>query len=339
MADTSGEYWTLVNACRPGPTGGDGTTADTGTWVTETDYNENDRCTHARSGYGQSVYRAKSTHTSSAASEPEVGASWETYWELWCGGGADGAGSGDVTCSDTTETNEVAVFYDSGGKQIKGAGFTTSAINFMGLTVLSGAIDPANDYLKAYDESAGAYYSVPINKIHRATDTISLMSRGMWKRSGYLPCGDATGKDLPTTRFYLQHLPFSKDVVSYANCSFIMPESWDGGALEAIFWGTVASSAPGTVRMAISARVVADGESCDVAGSALAATTMTMHEAAYKMVQSNAVTFTPTAYTAASLAGGNKILFQICRYGIYQDTLDADFLLTDVVIRYGVGDD
>ena len=91
--------------------------------------------------------------------------------------------------------------------------------------------------------------------------------------------------------------------------------------------------------MAISGRVVADGESCDVAGSTLVGVTMSTHEAAYKMMQSDAISFTPAAYTAASRAGGNKILFQICRYGTYADTLAEDFWLTDVVIRYGVGDD
>ena len=150
-----GTIWTLVNACRPGPTGSDATAADTGAWTTATTYYENDRCTHARSGHGQSVYRAKSTHLSAATSEPEVGATWATYWKLWCEGGEDGAGSGDVTCSDTTEANEVAVFYDTGGKRIKGAGFTTYAINFMGLNELSGNVDPTNDYIKLYDDSVG----------------------------------------------------------------------------------------------------------------------------------------------------------------------------------------
>ena len=339
MVDTEGKYWTLVNACRPGPTGSDSTAADTGAWVTATTYNENDRCTHARGGYGQSVYRAKSTHLSAATSEPEVGATWDTYWELWASGGADGAGDGDALGVASSVANRVVTFSDTGGKQLKMSAASENDILFNGLTAMSADIDPATDYVKVYDASGVVYQKALVKKIHRKTETISLMANGMYPRSDYLPSGAIAGADLPTTRFWLKHIPFSKDVVSYANCSFIMPESWDGGSLTAIFWGTTATASAGTVRMAISARVVADGESCDVAGPALVATTMTMHEAAYKMVQSNALSFTPTAYSSASLAGGNKILFQICRYGIHEDTLDEDFWLTDVVIRYGVGDD
>lgn len=134
MADTEGEYWTLVNACRPGPTGSDSTAADTGAWVTATTYNENDRCTHARGGYGQSVYRAKSTHLSAATSEPEVGATWDTYWELWASGGADGAGAGDALGVSSSVANRVVTFNDTGGKQLKMSGASENDILFNGLT-------------------------------------------------------------------------------------------------------------------------------------------------------------------------------------------------------------
>ena len=142
-----GTYWTLVNACRPGPTGSDSTAADTGAWVTATTYNENDRCTHARSGYGQSVYRCKNgkSHTSSATTEPEVGATWETYWELWAAGGADGAGSGDVTGPASSTTNNIPTFYDASGKRIKDSGIPISRVGFHQLTALAGTVDPEND--------------------------------------------------------------------------------------------------------------------------------------------------------------------------------------------------
>ena len=335
-----GTYWTLVNACRPGPTGSDATAADTGAWVTATSYSEGDRCTHARSGHGQSVYRAKSTHTSSAASEPEVGASYATYWELWSEGGADGAGAGDATGPASSTTNNIPTFYDTGGKRFKDSSVSIDRVAYRNLTKFTGGtVDNDNDLIPFYDYSASTYYSISPKRFHRDTDTISLMSRGMWARNTTLPSGTPQGKDLPTTRFYLQVIPFAKSVVSYANCSFIMPESWNGGALEAIFWGTTPTATAGTVRMAISGRMVADGESCDVAGSTLAGTTLTLHEAAYYMIQSDPVSFTPAAHVAASRAGGNKILFQICRYALYEDTLAEDFWLTDVVIRYGVGDD
>ena len=334
-----GTVWTLVNSCRPGPTGSDATAADTGAWVTATTYNENDRCTHAKSGYGQCVYRSKITHTSSATTEPEVGATWATYWELWCGGGANGAGSGDVTGPASSTTNNILTFYDTGGKRAKDSGIPISRVAFHTLTAFTGAVDPENDCVCMLDYSGSTYYKCLTKKIHRATDTISLMSQGLWKRSAYLPSSAPKDHDLPTTRFDLKAIEFGHSAISYANCSFVMPESWNGGALQAIFIGTTPTATAGTVRMAISARMAADGESCDVAGSALAGVTMTTHEAAYKMIYSNAVSFTPAAYVDASRSGGNKILLQICRYVTYEDTLAEDFWLTDVVIRYGVGDD
>lgn len=335
----NGTIWTLVNACRPGPTGSDATAADTGAWVTATTYNENDRCTHARSGHGQSVYRAKSTHLSAATSEPEVGATWATYWELWCEGGEDGAGSGDVTCSSASAANQLAAFYDTGGKRIKPLVATLDDVFFNNLTAMSADVDPEADYVKLFDTSALAYRKCLTKKIHRSTDTISLMAQGLWKRAGYLPSGAPTSHDLPTTRFDLKAITFGHSAISYANCSFVMPDSWDGGALTATFIGTTPTATAGTVRMAISGRMAADGESCDVAGSTLAGVTMTTHEAAYYMIYSDPVSFTPAAHVPASRAGGNKIMFQICRYVTYEDTLEEDFWLTDVVIRYGVGDD
>ena len=336
----NGTIWTLVNSCRPGPTGSDATAADTGAWVTATVYNENDRCTHARSGHGQSVYRSKLYHVASAASEPEVGATWATYWELWCGGGANGAGSGDVTGPSSSTTNNIMTFYDTGGKRARDSSVSINRVAYRNLTKFTeGTVDLDYDLVPFYDYSVSTYYSISPKRFHRATDTISLMSQGLWKRSAYLPSSAPKDHDLPTTRFDLKAIEFGHSAISYANCSFVMPESWDGGALEAIFLGTTPTATAGTVRMAISARMAADGESCNVAGSALAGVTMTTHEAAYKMIYSDAVSFTPAAYVAASRAGGNKILFQICRYVTYEDTLAEDFWLTDVVIRYGVGDD
>jgi hypothetical protein len=286
------------------------------------------------------VYRATSTHLSAAATEPEVGASWATKWELWAEGGEDGAGAGDVTGPASSTTDHIATFYDTGGKRVKDSTVPITRVAYRYLTKFTGGtVDLANDLVPFYDYSASTYYSISPKRFHRATDTISLMSMGLWKRAGYLPSGAPTSHDLPTTRFDLKAISFGHSAVSYANCSFVMPDSWDGGALTATFIGTTPTATAGTVRMAISGRMVADGESCDVAGSALAGVTLTTHEAAYYMMYSDPVAFTPAAHVAASRAGGNKIMFQICRYVSYQDTLAEDFWLTDVVIRYGVGDD
>jgi len=332
------DYWEEEKTGRQGPVGDDGTTADTGYWVTGTTYYENHRCYHTKSDHGQSVYRAKVYHIASAATEPEVGALWNDYWELFSEGGQDGAGSGDVTCSSVTAAGQIAAFYDSGGKRIKPLVATINDIYFHGLGEMTADIDRDADYIKVLDTSSSVYRKCLINKIHRATETISLMNKGLHPRSTYLPCKVLTYKDLPVTRRALKVLPFEKDVISYAECSFVMPEAWDGGALSVQFYGCLATAAPGTVRMAIAGRCVVDGESQDLADCTLVGVTMQSHEGAYYLMTSDPVSLTPAAYVSTSRRGGCKILLSICRYGIYADTVGEDFLLEDVYITYGVKD-
>ena len=84
-----------------GPTGPAGATGDTGpqgpgnlnyegAWTTATLYHVND----ILKGVDSLFYRSKVEHTSGASTEPGVGASWATDWELF-GGGGGGGGGGD----------------------------------------------------------------------------------------------------------------------------------------------------------------------------------------------------------------------------------------------------
>lgn len=70
-----------------------------GLWSLETEsYALGNVVAHAKSGYGTCTYKAKVGHTPAAATEPEIGASWETVWVEFLMGGqnGDGAGTGDV---------------------------------------------------------------------------------------------------------------------------------------------------------------------------------------------------------------------------------------------------
>lgn len=97
-----------------GDTGSDGTAADTGTWITGTAYAAGDRCYHAKTGYGQCVYRCKTGqgHTSGASTEPEIGASWGDKWEIFASGGADATGDlmadGSVAMTGAMTMTQVA---------------------------------------------------------------------------------------------------------------------------------------------------------------------------------------------------------------------------------------
>lgn len=332
------DYWEEEKTGRQGPVGDDGTTADTGYWVLGATYYENHRCGHTKSGHGQSVYRAKVYHIASVATEPEVGALWNDYWVLFSEGGQDGAGSGDVVGPTSATPDNLMAFYDTGGKRAKDSGVSKWDVLFGGLAVFTGVIDRSVDSMKMLDHSTQTYYRIRLSQIHRATETISLMSKGLHPRSTYLPCKVLTYKDLPVTRRALKVLPFEKDVVSYAECSFVMPDAWDGEALSVQFYGSLATAGSGTVRMAIGARCVTDGESQDAADCALVGVTMQSPEAAYYLMISDPVSLTPAAYVSTSRRGGCKILLTVCRYGTYADTVDEDFLLEDVYITYGVKD-
>lgn len=73
-----------------------------GLWSAEIEtYALGDVVAHAKSGYGTCTYKATVGHVPAAATEPEVGGSWETVWEVFLVGGqnGDGAGTGDVLSS------------------------------------------------------------------------------------------------------------------------------------------------------------------------------------------------------------------------------------------------
>lgn len=331
-------YWTEVKIGGQGPTGDDGSNQDKGTWSSGITIYEHDKYTHARSGHGKSVYRAKSTHTSSATNEPEVGVDKDTYWELWTEGGVDGAGQGDITGPESSIQGNFASYIDTGGKEVEDSGVHKSEIAFAGLTESTADLDAEDDYVKVYVNSLGAYRKVPAGKFERKAQTISLAGQGIWKRNTISPCGTPTNKDLPTTRRYLPVVPFGSTAKTYAECSFVMPESWDRGALYAIFYGTTPTATAGGIRMGLKMGCAGDGDSLDVADGTAREVTLTTHSAAYKLIISDpTAAITPSGTPAA----GEKLMVTIYRDPTQttKDTLDEDFYLTDVLLKYGVRDD
>ena len=66
-----------------------------GLWSAEKEiYAIGDVVAHAKTGYGTCAYKAIVGHVPSAATEPEVGASWETVWAVFLMGGQNGTGEG-----------------------------------------------------------------------------------------------------------------------------------------------------------------------------------------------------------------------------------------------------
>ena len=120
IADWSSGFFAADGPVGPqGPQGiqgeqGPGWNAWQGAWVTSTAYAVNDAVEN-----GGSAYIATSAHTSSASTEPGVGASWQTVWDLVAQKGADGAGTGDVVGPGSATDRALALYSGTTGKLIK----------------------------------------------------------------------------------------------------------------------------------------------------------------------------------------------------------------------------
>lgn len=81
-----GNVWDFAPTTATGPEGPTGPGWDNwrGAWATATAYGANDTVSN-----GGSSYICVSAHTSDAASEPGVGGSWSTYWDLVAAAGSD----------------------------------------------------------------------------------------------------------------------------------------------------------------------------------------------------------------------------------------------------------
>lgn len=111
-----------------GATGAAGDMAWKGQWQTSTLYKVNELVYHAKTGYGQSVYICTVEHTSGASTEPEVGGSWDTDWDLYSEGGADGAdgeGTGDFLADGSVAMTGPLVLTQQADPSDPGHGLTS----------------------------------------------------------------------------------------------------------------------------------------------------------------------------------------------------------------------
>lgn len=107
----------------------------TGDWADATAYDERDAVLNDGSSY-----IATSSHTSAAATEPGVGASWQTVWDIIAEKGTDGAG--DVSGPASATDQAIALFDGSTGKLLQNS---LSTINSSGdLTIPDKIIHSGN---------------------------------------------------------------------------------------------------------------------------------------------------------------------------------------------------
>jgi len=327
-------YWTKLPRGTRGSTGSDGTAADVGLWHSGHPFAAGDRCYHAKTGYGQSVYRCKTGqgHTSSATDEPEVGVSWATYWEPFALGGADGAGSGDVTGAAISVTDNFMSFVDTSGKAVKDSGVNANDVNFNNKTESTIDADRDADFIKIWKAVDSNYYKIHPDKIGRKTESIILTAQGIWPRYT-LGCVASDNVETTTVKRYISRIGFSNSAKSYAECEFVLPWYYDGGTITARFHWFVTTTTAGNVLWGIQGLVAGDGDSLDAADGTAQEISDATQVTAYDLL----ITEPTPAITLAGTPAGAKT----CLLSIYRDPDDALDTLAETVylkgieIRYG----
>lgn len=325
-------YWIKLPRGTKGDTGSDGTAADVGTWHSGHAFVTGDRCYHAYTGKGQSVFRCILSHTSAATDEPMVGVSYATYWELFAGGGADGAGSGDVTGASSAVTGNLFSAADTTGKALADSGINVNDINFYNKTESAIAADRDGDFIKIWKAADSNYYKVRPDKLGRLTESIILTAQGIWPR--YTDgCNASTNVETTSQKRYISALPFPDGSKTYAEIEFILPWYYDGSTITARFHWYVPTATAGTVLWGIQGLVCGDGDSLDGADG----TTQEISDA----TQTTAYDLLISEPTPAITLGGTPAGAKSCLITIYRDPADAlDNLaetayLKAIEIRYG----
>ena len=112
---SDGTYWDiLAEKGAPGSNGADGTNgvdgapglAWQGAWVTATSYSNNDGVKH-----NGASYICTTGHTSGASSEPLVGGSWATYWDVLSEKGSSGANIDAQSAASAVMTSTTSSTY------------------------------------------------------------------------------------------------------------------------------------------------------------------------------------------------------------------------------------
>lgn len=111
------DEWTLFSAGGEGPQGPPGAGLDwQGPWLTSTPYVVGDGVENDGSSY-----ICISAHTSGSSSEPGVGGSWETYWNLFAARGDTGPTGATGPAGDTGPTGATGPKGDTGDQGPPGA--------------------------------------------------------------------------------------------------------------------------------------------------------------------------------------------------------------------------
>lgn len=262
-----------------------------GAWLTSTAYAVNDGTSN-----GGSSYICTQAHTSGASTQPGVGASWASYWQVLASKGTDGAGTGDVTGGSASSDGEVVLYSGTGGKTIKRSN-TISGLLKLTSGVASAAAS-GTDYAPATSGSAllkgngsGGFSSAVAGTDFVAATSGSAVQKangsggltaaaatdlGAGIHTVYIPAsamtrrttnGAAAGTvETTTNKIMFDTLDFDTTTQEFAQFGIRMPKSWNESTVTAAFtWSHASTTTNFGVVWALEAVALSDDDAGDAA--------------------------------------------------------------------------
>lgn len=339
LSTTAGTYWQVFCAGSPGqtgPTGSDGTSADTGDWITSTAYALNDRCYHTVTGYGKSVFRCTSAHTSGASTEPTVGASWATKWEYFAKGGADGAGSGDFVGPASSTTNNLVSYADTTGKLGKDAGTPKSVVDTVLLAETASTTTPSGTTDSFLVDENGTMKRKTANSMAKKNIHVNI-NAGSWAATATSGCNAASQTEMTTSDLNFYILGFVHTAKKYATATFELPDGYDGGTISAyVTWYTAGTTSNG-VRFGLQGYSVGDDQTLDGTWGTAVEVTDSATGAAYKRLKTSVMSGITLARSSGSPTGGDTCALRLYRDPTHgDDVLDATIYVLGVTLKIGI---
>ena len=307
-----------------GDTGSDGTAADVGLWHLGHAFAAGDRCYHAKTGYGQCVYRCKTgqAHTSAAEDEPEVGVSWEDKWEMFAAGGADGAGTGTMTGPGSSTSGNICVFGDVSGEHVHDGGTPKSVVDTVLLAETASATAPVGTTDKYIVNENGTMKAKTANTMFTRWVSIPIVAAALLPASTS-GAGAATQVETTTNKHNFKSMAFGYAAKSYATAEFDLPEGYDGGTIKAyVTWYSTGTTSNG-VRWGTQGTSIANDESLDPSWGAAVEVTDNATGAAYKKLK--------TAVMDSITLGGTPAAGEMASIRVYRDPAHGDDNLNEIV--------
>lgn len=300
-----------------------------GAWLTSTAYAVNDGVSN-----GGSSYICTQAHTSGASTEPDVGASWASYWEVFAAKGTDGAGTGDVTGGAASSDGEVVFYSGTSGKAIKRSNSISGLLKLA--SGVASAATPGTDYVGPTSGSAvqkassGGLTAAVATDLGAGVHTIYVPAAAMVSRTTN---GAAAGTvETTTNKVMLKTLDFDTTTQELAQFSVRMPKSWNEGTVTAAFtWSHAATTTNFGVVWAIEGVALSDGD----AGDAAFGTAQQIADTGGTTNMIYVTSATPATTIAGTPAAEDWVVFQVKRVpSDGSDTMAIDARLHGVTLYF-----